>query len=729
MDENLPKVATSPAKQVTRRLSTGISPVGATSPSAAPHPLSSPPRMIRPGDRLGDRYKVESVLGSGGMGVVYRAVDQKLGQTIALKVLRSGSASLDDLKREIVLARRVTHENVCRIYDLEEIDGFECVSMEYIDGESLFDLRHRLGSSFPVGKGLDFSKQICRGLAAAHRMGVVHRDLKPENILIDSEGRARIMDFGIASAADMGTPEAPGTIVGTPQFMPPERLRGEAVDVRGDIYSLGVIFFEMFTGRLPFDADDIATLAAKVAFDPPPSPRDYNPEVPEELAMVLLRCLAKKPEERYHDVMELLKDIERGEGLIVDQILNEMSLAKARLVRLLSVLEANKTLSAALDVDKILVLILDVATKEVGADRGTIFLLDTEKEALLSRVLAGGQVQEIRIPITTGIAGAVATTGERVVLDDAYKDPRFNQNVDKETGYRTRNLIAVPMRNPKGTIVGVLELLNKASGPFSPADAEFLEDVSVHAAVALENARRHSEAVIQARAEARSEAAGAIFRALASFSGSPESIPSAWEGATAGGCPGLFAARPLPDGSIGFLSASDSGEPLEASLRLLQLAQAFHNLILDGSFSLPKLREAYGDLGVPFGPGGPKALAGRIDPQGRLFFEPAGQPAPVILKGSGQFFSIKRLNLVGGEPPQTFDPGDVLYIPDDDLLRLAADDGEMLGEEALIRFLQTQAPSGPRASVDATARLTSIYASSDPAKNRWFCAAFMPRSA
>jgi putative methionine-R-sulfoxide reductase with GAF domain/predicted Ser/Thr protein kinase len=684
--------------------------------------------MLRPGDLLGDRYKVESVLGSGGMGVVYRAVDRKLGQTIALKVLRSGSASFEDLKREIVLARRVTHENVCRIYDLEEIDGYECVSMEFIDGESLFDLRHRLGSSFPVGRGLDFAKQICRGLAAAHRTGVVHRDLKPENILIDSEGRARIMDFGIAAAADLGTPEAPGTIVGTPQFMPPERLRGEPVDVRGDIYSLGVIFFEMFTGRLPFDADDIAALAAKVAFDPPPSPREFNPEVPEEIAMVLLRCLSKKPEERYVDVLDLLKDFERGEGLIVDQILNEMSLAKARLVRLLSVLEANKTVSAALDVDRILSLILEVATKEIGADRGTIFLVDSEGEALLSRVLAGGSVKEIRIPIASGIAGAVATTGQRVVIDDAYKDSRFNQSVDRETGYRTKNLIAVPMRNPKGTIVGVLELLNKPAGPFSPADAEFLEDVSVHAAVALENARRHTEAVAAARIDARNEASAAIFRALDALSGASASLVAARDGATGGGSPGLFAARRLADGSIGFLFATDDGEPLEAGLRLLRLGQEFQSLVIDGLFSLPRLREAYGRLGVPFGPGGPRAIAGRIEKEGRLFFEPAGHPSPAVIANRGGELTLVRPSLLGNEPPPVLEPGDVLFLFDEDLIALPGSDGQPLGDAALFRFLASEGASTPLTVVEAAARLVSIYGGFDRGRRRWFAAAFSPKA-
>src|SRR5215471_16265925 len=197
-----------------------------TGPMLEPPTGKGEPPFV-PGRMLGPRYRLLSVLGYGGMGVVYKALDTTLDLEIALKGLRPDKISphkRELLRREIILSRKVTHENVCRIYDLEEIEGVEYVSMEYISGKALKDIEESEGV-LPLGRGLSIAKGICRGLAAAHRIGVLHRDLKPENVIVDDEGRPRLMDFGIAVESAVYRGEKEDTVPGTPQFLAPELLR------------------------------------------------------------------------------------------------------------------------------------------------------------------------------------------------------------------------------------------------------------------------------------------------------------------------------------------------------------------------------------------------------------------------------------------------------------------------------------------------------------------------
>src|SRR6185295_17936775 len=195
------------------------------------------------GTILGDRYRIDSVLGFGGMGVVYRARDLKLDGEIALKRIRPDRFSperRETLRREIILARRVTHENVCRVYDLVEIEGEEFVSMEFLPGKTLKEIEDK-ERTLPLGRGLAIAKGICGGLAAAHRIGVLHRDLKPENVIVGDDGTPRLMDFGIAIESSLYRAEESETVPGTPQFLAPELLRGEMPSQRTDVYAMGVL--------------------------------------------------------------------------------------------------------------------------------------------------------------------------------------------------------------------------------------------------------------------------------------------------------------------------------------------------------------------------------------------------------------------------------------------------------------------------------------------------------
>ncbi len=289
---------------------------------ALSHPAGSD---ITQGGLFGGRYEIGGIVGRGGMGVVYRAVDRQLDEVVALKVLRpEGLASdptlLDRFKQEIRLARRITHRNVLRTHDFGETDGVPYISMEYVEGVTLKELISRKGA-LPVGVSLRIAKQICQGLEAAHQQGVVHRDIKPQNMLILPEtGEVKIMDFGIARVTTVdgvsGLTTA-GSVLGTPDYMPPEQAQGKAADFRSDLYSVGVVLFEMFTGRLPFPAKTPLAVIMGHIQGPVPKPRGLNPALAPEIEALVLRCLEKLPAKRYTRAEELLAALtaasDRGE--------------------------------------------------------------------------------------------------------------------------------------------------------------------------------------------------------------------------------------------------------------------------------------------------------------------------------------------------------------------------------------------------------------------------------
>ena len=251
-----------------------------------------------PGTILGGRYRVVELLGKGGMGEVYRADDLKLGQAVALKFLPKrlamDPARLARLLNEVRIARQVSHPNVCRVYDVGEVDGEHFISMEYIRGEDLADLVRRIGR-LPSDKAVQIARQICTGLAAAHARGVLHRDLKPGNVLLDEHGVARLTDFGLAGFVE----DLRGAQVreGTPAYMAPEQLAGREVSVRSDIYSLGLLLYELFTGQSPFRARSLPELIEERQSSTPPSPSSLV-ELDPIVERVILRCLEPQPSRR-----------------------------------------------------------------------------------------------------------------------------------------------------------------------------------------------------------------------------------------------------------------------------------------------------------------------------------------------------------------------------------------------------------------------------------------------
>jgi len=263
-----------------------------------------------------DRYEIIGELGAGGMGRVYRAHDTKLNEEVALKLLKpevtADKGTIERFKNELKLARRITHKNVCRMHDIHEAAGTIFITMEYVLGEDLKSLIKRAGR-LPIDKALAMAKEVVEGLSEAHRLGIVHRDLKPQNIMIDRRGSAKIMDFGIARQIQGPELTAAGMMIGTPAYMSPEQVAGEAVDPRADIYALGTILYEMVVGRPPFEGLSGLSVALRHKTELPKPPRELNLQVPVELDRLILKCLAKKREGRYQSTDELLAGLIRIE--------------------------------------------------------------------------------------------------------------------------------------------------------------------------------------------------------------------------------------------------------------------------------------------------------------------------------------------------------------------------------------------------------------------------------
>ncbi|MBI2837413.1 MAG: protein kinase [Acidobacteria bacterium] len=287
--------------------SSTLSQAARISTSSATQPSTSSALAI--GGVFNNRYVIEQILGSGAMGTVYKAKDRELDEEVAIKTvkadaLKSDPTAVDRFKQEIKLARRITDKHVLRTYDLGEIDGTLYITMEYMKAVTLkYILEQR--KALPLGPGLHLAKQICLGLAAAHEQGIVHRDIKPQNMLVSSKGELKLMDFGIARLQGKGGMTQTGLVIGTPDYMSPEQASGLTLDARSDIYSAGVVFYEMFCGLLPYTADTVLAVMLKHIQEPPRPPREANPALPAALEQVILKMLAKQPDARYAKVTEV----------------------------------------------------------------------------------------------------------------------------------------------------------------------------------------------------------------------------------------------------------------------------------------------------------------------------------------------------------------------------------------------------------------------------------------
>ncbi len=259
------------------------------------------------------RYQVVRKLGAGGMANVYLAEDQELGRRVAIKILNDRHAGdeqfVERFRREAKNAAALSHPNIVSIYDRGEAEGTYYIAMEYLDGRSLKELIVQRGPA-PVTVSVEYARQILSALRFAHRHGIVHRDIKPHNVLVDAEGRVKVTDFGIARAGASQMTEA-GSIVGTAQYLSPEQARGTDVDQRSDLYSLGIVLYELLTGSLPFNGDTPVEIAMKHLSTIPEAPSAKRPEVPRDLDLIVTRALAKDPDDRYQSAEEMDADLER----------------------------------------------------------------------------------------------------------------------------------------------------------------------------------------------------------------------------------------------------------------------------------------------------------------------------------------------------------------------------------------------------------------------------------
>jgi serine/threonine-protein kinase len=274
---------------------------------------------LEPGMDFGPRFRIEQLLGEGGMGKVYKALDKELGRTVALKILQpeltKDPSVIMRFKQELLLASRISHRNILRIHDLTDFEGVKFITMAFIEGKDLNQLLKE-SRPLPIDRSLKMARQMCEALDAAHAEGVVHRDFKPHNVLVGNNDQVYVSDFGLATSfetAKMGMTRT-GAFVGTPRYMSPEQVEGKQVDSRTDLYSFGLVFYEMVCGEVPFAGDSTWQVMYQRVKDAPKSVRQVNPNVPDNVAAIIMHCLEREPSERYQSAKEIIADIDQHRG-------------------------------------------------------------------------------------------------------------------------------------------------------------------------------------------------------------------------------------------------------------------------------------------------------------------------------------------------------------------------------------------------------------------------------
>ncbi|HEY2233450.1 MAG TPA: protein kinase, partial [Candidatus Angelobacter sp.] len=285
--------------------------------AGAKRAVSGTSNILEVGQVLGGRFEILEMLGIGGMGAVYKAHDRDIDRVIALKCIRPELAKDPEIAQrftqELLLARQIAHKNVIRIFDVRDSGGLKFITMEYVEGRDLSSLVESKGK-LTIAESVSIVMQICSGLSCAHAEGVVHRDLKPSNIMVEPSGRVVVMDFGLARADNIGQMTQTGAVIGTYQYMSPEQAKGAKADARSDIFTVGIILYELLTGKSPYAADGAMASLLKRTQEAALPASQVDPAVPRQLSGIVAKCLERDVTKRYQTVDDLLSDLKAFNG-------------------------------------------------------------------------------------------------------------------------------------------------------------------------------------------------------------------------------------------------------------------------------------------------------------------------------------------------------------------------------------------------------------------------------
>jgi serine/threonine protein kinase/putative methionine-R-sulfoxide reductase with GAF domain len=456
--------------------------------------------VLKRGIELGD-FVVEEKIGLGGMGVVYSGRQRSLDRPVALKVLRPRAANNENfvrrLSREARTAAQIIHNNIVQIYYVGREKKVFFIAMEYVDGKSVRELIYG-DNGISESEAIDIILQASEGLKKAHAQNILHRDVKPSNLLLNKHGEVKVADFGLA--LDLHEVRIEGgekRVEGSPHYMSPEALRGE-FSFASDIYSLGATCYHMVTSKPPFTGKLPAAVMAKHVTDYPRSPREMNPHLSKGLCQLIQKMMAKRPEDRFASIEEVIQELRL---LKEDQTRNidresahwfiEERDDASRFQEMMTIVEVNKAISRERNLDQMLLRIVHEISLAMHAERSTLYIYEPEKGEIWAKVAEGIEPDRIiHLPLGKGIAGTVAQSLKtEVINDDVYGDPRFNREVDAWSGFRTRNMIAMPILGSQLELLGVIQVLNKENGPFSHADESLLSALAANVGLALENSR------------------------------------------------------------------------------------------------------------------------------------------------------------------------------------------------------------------------------------------------
>jgi serine/threonine protein kinase len=455
---------------------------------------------LRRGMLLGD-FKVEKKIGRGGMGVVYLGKQISLDRSVAIKVLKLSAASnknfIDRFSSEARTAAQISHNNVVQIYYVGRDKNIFFIAMEHVDGKTVRKLV-RENNGLSETHALDLILQASEGLKKAHERNILHRDIKPDNLMVNKQGDVKVTDFGLA--VDLHESKKEGRLKkleGSPHYMSPEQaVRGE-VSFSSDIYSLGATLYYMLTAVPPFTGNTPAAIIAKHVTDYPRSPREAKPELSKSICQLIQTMMAKRPEERFSNMEEVIHqfhllsdDRTKSQDVEGTHWFMEETDDTSRLNDMMAIVEINKVISQERNLDSLLLRIVHEITTAMNAERSTLYIYDADKQEIWAKVaeqMEAGRI--IRLPVGKGIAGIVAQSLKTEVINDAYSDPRFNREMDAQSGFTTVNMICMPIFGSQLELLGVIQVLNKKRGDFTHRDESLLSALAANVGLTLENSR------------------------------------------------------------------------------------------------------------------------------------------------------------------------------------------------------------------------------------------------